>query len=205
MDAYAQEKGYLQSPAQALQQAQVQMAENIRRVYEVLGQMQDFSKQMSTLSLNCAIEAGRLGAGGRKFIDAAEDVRKLSSSYESAAKEVGSQMDEVRVQFEQMGKQVRELTEALKKDGQSVAHLSKIHAEAEDLCAQAAGQAYSEKALALTAILKKISQNHETIASLQRQSLSAIQLINASLRDEQEARKEMERIFDSMGEHLKHS
>ena len=104
--------------------------------------------------------------------------------------------------MDQLKQQTGGLVEVVKKEGQSASRLSHIQEDAQKLCSQIAGQAYSEKALAMTAILRKISQNQEQTASLQRQVLSGLQLVCASLEDEQEARMELERIHEQMTQSL---
>ncbi len=51
---------------------------------EELDAMGGYGKQMSVLSLNAAIEAGRMGESGRGFVSAAEEVRGLARQYESS-------------------------------------------------------------------------------------------------------------------------
>lgn len=200
LEAIADEKKHLTGPAGNIRQVQEEISECMQEMQEYLRQMQEFSKQMSTLSLSCAIEAGRLGESGKQFIGAADDVRKFSNSYGHAAQTLSQTLEEMEGRFQKAAGQVGSLEEALKKDGRAILQLSKIHSEAENLCGQVTACKYSEKVYALTAILKKISQNHEIIASLQRQSINGVQMMGASLREEQEARKEMEYIFTQIGQ-----
>lgn len=49
---------------------------------EELDSMGNYGKQMSVLSLNAAIEAGRMGDAARGFVGAAEEVRSYAKQYE---------------------------------------------------------------------------------------------------------------------------
>lgn len=202
LETFVEEKDFLAGPLEQLAHAQVQIAETMNLMQEQLGQMRQSARQMSSLALNCAIEAGRLGESGRQFVGAAEDVRQLSGSYEHTAESISSQLEGIQDVMEQLKQQTGGLVEVVKKEGQSASRLSHIQEDAQKLCSQIAGQAYSEKALAMTAILRKISQNQEQTASLQRQVLSGLQLVCASLEDEQEARMELERIHEQMTQSL---
>ena len=203
LDTIIEEKHFLAEPLEQLAQAQQQIADTMSLMQEQLVQMQESAGRMSALALNCAIEAGRLGDSGRQFVGAAEDVRQLSGSYEHTAQSISSQLEGMQGVMEQVRQQTGSLAEAMRKDGQSATRLFHTQEDAQNLCSRIASQAYSEKALALTAILRKISQNHDQIASLQRQALSGIQLVCAGLDDEQEARMEMERIHGQIEQCLR--
>lgn len=57
-----------------------------------LDKMQETAKNMSTLALNAAIEAGRLGTSGVGFLQATEEVRKLSEEYAKMVENVTEQL-----------------------------------------------------------------------------------------------------------------
>lgn len=59
---------------------------------EALDAMSELGKQMGVLSLNAAIEAGRMGENGLKFVSAVDEVRGFSKQYEQAVSELRSQI-----------------------------------------------------------------------------------------------------------------
>lgn len=185
-------------PMDKIRQHHDKLADSAQRMRSQITQMQHFSKDMSVLSLNCALEAGRMGESGRQFIGAAEDVRQLSVAYEQAAEAVSRQLGELEGRIGQLESQMTALTKACKDSSQSVAQLSKCTAESEELWKRTQKQAYSKKLAALTDNLKNISQGHDTINVLQHQTLDEIEHIGESFVEEQEARKELERIFDQI-------
>lgn len=183
---------------QQVQETRAALLADAGEMHGQLRQMQEFSKQMSVLSLNCAIEAGRMGESGRQFIGAAEDVRQLANAYESAAQTVGQRLAGMETQIRRLEEQAGGMAKILKDSETSLSRLSKSISENEEQCIGAAKKELSKKVGALSDNLKKISQNNDTIHSLQDQTLSEIERIGQSFMDEQEARKELERIFEQI-------
>lgn len=197
-DAAAEKNKQCAAFAEQLQKVYKGFAVNVERMQSQLKVMVDFSKDMSVLSLNCAIEAGRLGESGRNFISASEDVRQMSCAYEQAAQAVTSQLAELEEQILEMEKQALGLSKGLS-DGQAgITHLTKNISDNVDLCEKSVQRATPKKMSALTDYLKKISQNHRTIGMLQQQTLDEMEQIGKSFMDEQEARKELEQITSNI-------
>lgn len=82
----------------------------------LVAQMLDFSKSMGVMALNAAIEAGRLGESGTRFIHAAEEIRVFSEQYEAAAREVAAQLDNCREIKLILEKQLDLIREELKEE-----------------------------------------------------------------------------------------
>ncbi len=170
---------------------------------EQVSLMAEYAKQMTVTSLNCAIEAGRMGEIGKSFIEASEDVRLLSSAYERAAAVAGRKLDDLEKRISQLETQTAALIKACKDNSLNITRLSKNISEQEEICERAAGRHYLEKAAAISDFLKKLSQKHDTIDSLQHQTLSDIERIGESFMNEQEARKELEHIVDQIIESMR--
>lgn len=76
--------------------------------------MLEAAKNMSVLSLNAAIEAGRMGDSGRKFVDAAEEIRSFSSQYEETATTIVAQLKESEKKNQELEEQVKHLNTLLR-------------------------------------------------------------------------------------------
>jgi methyl-accepting chemotaxis protein len=85
-----------------------------------VAQMHEFSRNMSVLSLNAAIEAGRLGGAGTSFITAAEEVRAYSEQYEREASALGEKIEQAEQRLEVLEEQVHYLNELLKENNISM-------------------------------------------------------------------------------------
>ena len=66
---------------------------------------------MGILSLNAAIEAGRLGEEGVKFVKAAEEVRDLSGKYHQSASFMAEKMQKMEERLKEAETQVLYLTQ----------------------------------------------------------------------------------------------
>lgn len=198
VDAVLTGSRQLQEPVKMIQEAQNALTGDAEKMRSGLKQMLDYAKQMTVLSLNCAIEAGRMGESGRKFIEAAEEVRLLSSAYERAAQLSAQQLDGMEKRISQLEAQTAALTKSCKENNACVTRLSKSVSEQDEICTNAAERHYLEKAAAISDNLKKISQNNNTIDSFSHQTLNDIENLGESFMSEQEARKDLENIVDQI-------
>lgn len=203
MDAVAEDCRRLAEPVKALQEIKNGMKADAEMICAQVSQMSDYAKQMTVTSLNCAIEAGRMGDTGKKFVEASEDVRLLSSAYERAASTAGRKMDDIQKRISQIEEQTAAMAKACKDNNLSVSRLFKNITEQDEICTKAAERHYLEKTAAISDYLKKISQRYHTIDSLQHQTLKDIEHIGESFMNEQEARKELEHIVDQIIESMR--
>ena len=90
-----------------------------------LAQMAELSKNMSVLSLNAAIEAGRMGDAGKNFIAAAEDVRTFSEEFAKGAAEAGVMLAEMNQRIAELEEQTKALNELLKENNISMSKVLK--------------------------------------------------------------------------------
>jgi methyl-accepting chemotaxis protein len=107
-----------QEPMNGLHKVSQQLNQETAVIGETIEQMQEFGRQMGVLSLNAAIEAGRMGESGHNFVLAAEEVRSYAAKYQEAADMVGQQVITISEKMTQMNEQITTITEFLdKKNG----------------------------------------------------------------------------------------
>ncbi|MGN0352800.1 MAG: methyl-accepting chemotaxis protein [Roseburia sp.] len=94
-------------------------------ILENIGKMKEYAKNMSVLSLNAAIEAGRMGESGKKFIAAAEEVRTFSGQYEQTAYLVEEELKKLEEKNAELEEQMKHLTALLRENNISMSHLMK--------------------------------------------------------------------------------
>ncbi len=73
--------------------------------------MEEQARSMSILSLNAAIEAGRMGASGRKFVAAAEEVRSGAGESCGAAEQLRQELNRMQEAFQAAAEQLQKLEE----------------------------------------------------------------------------------------------
>lgn len=88
-------------------------------------QMSEFRKQMGVLALNAAIEAGRMGDAGKKFVDAAEDIRAYTSGFVGVVSGLEQELDEAKKENEELKSQVSKLIKLIKDNNVVTANLMK--------------------------------------------------------------------------------
>ncbi len=113
------------TPMKYISEWSTPMKEESRGMHERAGRMIDFSKNMSVLSLNAAIEAGRMGTAGEKFIASAEEIRSFSESYEKEARALDEQLKESDARIGELEEQVHHLNQLLKENNISMTKLLK--------------------------------------------------------------------------------
>lgn len=113
------------TPMKYITEASAAMKEENGKLQERTDRMLEFSKSMSVLSLNAAIEAGRMGDAGAKFIPAAEEIRNFSEQYEQEAKELKEQLQQSKERIDSMEEQIAHLNQLLKDNNISMGKVMK--------------------------------------------------------------------------------
>lgn len=79
---------YVTTPMKEIESFYEAYCQERESVEEALQKLADISQNMGVLALGAAIEAGRMGEDGRKFVTAAEEVRVNAEQYTSAVADV---------------------------------------------------------------------------------------------------------------------
>ena len=93
---------------------------------ENLDQMEEFGKQMGVLSLQAAIEAGRLGEDGRQFVETAEDIRTYAANYDKVIAQTRLQLEQSDERLSELENQVHHLITLLKENNIATAKLMNL-------------------------------------------------------------------------------
>lgn len=113
------------TPMKHISEAPAAFKEERQKLLERADRMVEFSKNMGVLSLNAAIEAGRMGEAGSSFIAAAEEVRSFSEKYEKEALELQEQLAKSQERIAGLEEQIHHLNELLKENNISMGRLYK--------------------------------------------------------------------------------
>ncbi len=101
----------LTSPEEVLELAATGMRQEMEEMVKRISEMGEMERQMGILSLNAAIEAGRLGEEGVEFVKAAEEVRDLSGKYHQSASFMAEKMQKMEERLKEAETQVLYLTQ----------------------------------------------------------------------------------------------
>lgn len=91
-----------------------ELSNGMEEMRNMLEGVVDLGKQMGVISLNAAVEAGRMGEGGKKFVEAAEEVRELSGKYQQATSALAQQMQLVGLKWQKSKGEIDKVEERLK-------------------------------------------------------------------------------------------
>ena len=81
-----------------------------------LEQLVESSRQMSVMAVNAAIEAGRMGEDGKKFVSVSESIRQEALDYEKTALEMKEELVEAQKRVKELEEVIGRLV-SLMKDG----------------------------------------------------------------------------------------
>lgn len=175
-----------------------ELEEELGQLSNTINQMLEFAKQMSVLSLNCAVEAGRMGETGRELLGAAEQVRSYSSQYEQSAIQAADRLSAVQDRLKQLEDLWEEQLGARGDSRTKLERLEQAMTDHEEIGSSLADTQLSRDVYRLSGMLQQLTQNQEAITALQKDTLSEMETIGESFMDEQEARGELERIFEQV-------
>lgn len=120
-----EENKHLTSPSRYLSE----LAGNLRmqnRSYQVqLEQMTEYGKQMSVMSLNAAIEAGRMGENAQQFVQAAENIRSYAANYDKASRELHEEIEDSNRKIDDLEEQLKLIINLLKENNVAMVKLMK--------------------------------------------------------------------------------
>lgn len=111
------------TPMKHISEAPSSVREESKELLASVERMKDFSKSMTVISLNAAIEAGRMGETGRKFVSAAEEICSCSEYYDREARILEEKLKEADKKWETLEEQIRHLNELLKENNISMGKL----------------------------------------------------------------------------------
>lgn len=117
------------TPSKEISEIPITVRENTNKGRAAIVKMSDYSKQMSVLSLNAAIEAGRMGEQGKDFVKAAEEIRGYTVNYNAAIAELTTLMDEQEAWSAKIDEQIHHLIGLLKESNISTTKLMKQNNE----------------------------------------------------------------------------
>ena len=114
---------YVTTPMKEIESFYEAYCQERESVEEALQKLADISQNMGVLALGAAIEAGRMGEDGRKFVTAAEEVRVNAEQYTSAVADVLARISGFEETATEVEKQIHALNDLLKENNGSLVKL----------------------------------------------------------------------------------
>lgn len=124
LEAVEQNKHFT-APAEFLSKVSAELKQELNGIGTHMEALEEMGRQMGTLSLNAAIEAGRMGESGREFVAAAEEVRGLAGQYQQTTASFQEAIQRINEKLEETQAQVAHLNHLLKDNNVRMAKSTK--------------------------------------------------------------------------------
>lgn len=200
IEGIVEQNKHFTTPIKNLLEFPAEYAKDEERLSAQLEQMSELSKNMSVLSLNAAIEAGRMGEAGKSFIAAAEDVRTFSEEYARAAAEAGRMLSDMKQKITQLEEQAKSLNELLRENNISMSRVLKEQnkqlADYEAVHVEVSGLISEEAAKETEELLQAEEQMKELGGRLHGQ----LELMKTDYAEQKNCTDELEALFQKINQ-----
>ena len=169
---------------------------------ENLDQMEEFGKQMGVLSLQAAIEAGRLGEDGRQFVEAAEDIRTYAANYDKVIAQTREQLQQSDDRLNELEKQVHHLITLLKENNIATAKLMKLCQDAVDKADALSQNPLMDDFIEIQNKMSTLRNADEEIVKSEERNRMQVDDLNEEFLAQQKNQKEIFRMIDPLYRHL---
>ena len=169
---------------------------------EKLDQMEEFGKQMGVLSLQAAIEAGRLGEDGRQFVEAAEDIRTYAANYDKVIAQTREQLQQSDDRLNELEKQVHHLITLLKENNIATAKLMKLCQDAVDKADALSQNPLMDDFIEIQNKMSTLRNADEEIVKSEERNRMQVDDLNEEFLAQQKNQKEIFRMIDPLYRHL---
>lgn len=196
------ENKHFTSPSKYLNELPAGIREQNQSYIKSLAQMGDYGKQIVVLSLNAAIEAGRMGDSGRQFVAAAEEIRIYASYYDRAVDELRAKMEQSEARIGELEEQIKHLVKLLKGNNVGTAKLMR---SLEELSAAAKERRTDPVSGELSALKGQVTilknADEEIIKSEERNRMQLEDMVE-EFTSQQEGMKELFDRMDALHRHV---
>lgn len=169
---------------------------------ESLDQMEEFGKQMGVLSLQAAIEAGRLGEDGRQFVETAEDIRTYAANYDKVIAQTRLQLEQSDERLSELENQVHHLITLLKENNIATAKLMNLCQDAVNKSDALNHNSLMDDFIEIQNKMSTLRNADEEIVKSEERNRMQVDDLNEEFLAQQKNQKEIFRMIDPLYRHL---
>ena len=169
---------------------------------ENLDQMEEFGKQMGVLSLQAAIEAGRLGEDGRQFVETAEDIRTYVANYDKVSAQTRLQLEQSDERLSELENQVHHLITLLKENNIATAKLMNLCQDAVNKSDALNHNSLMDDFIEIQNKMSTLRNADEEIVKSEERNRMQVDDLNEEFLAQQKNQKEIFRMIDPLYRHL---
>ena len=185
---------YVTTPMKEIESFYEAYCQERESVEEALQKLADISQNMGVLALGAAIEAGRMGEDGRKFVTAAEEVRVNAEQYTSAVADVLARISGFEETATEAEKQIHTLNDLLKENNGSLVKLL----EDRDTEVAETDHENVEEETDIEEILESLCQGENEFFEVQSRVLSKAETLRQEWKEHKECADELERNVEEV-------
>lgn len=158
--------------------------------------MEAFGNEISALALQSAIEAGRLGADGARYIEAAQQIRDYSNKYQQLADDFREDIAQLSEDIRQNGEDIQQLIRQLKENNVLLKNTAgKISGQRESMEQLRDGKP-AEQLREILKQMQRLQGSTRSTVQMQEAILGEMESIGACFLEEQESAKKLEDILE---------
>lgn len=169
---------------------------------ESLDQMEEFGKQMGVLSLQAAIEAGRLGEDGRQFVETAENIRTYVANYDKVIAQTRLQLEQSDERLSELENQVHHLITLLKENNIATAKLMNLCQDAVNKSDALNHNSLMDDFIEIQNKMSTLRNADEEIVKSEERNRMQVDDLNEEFLAQQKNQKEIFRMIDPLYRHL---
>lgn len=169
---------------------------------ENLDQMEEFGKQMGVLSLQAAIEAGRLGEDGRQFVETAEDIRTYAANYDKVIAQTRLQLEQSDERLSELENQVHHLITLLKENNIATAKLMNLCQDAVNKSDALNHNSLMDDFIEIQNKMSTLRNADEEIVKSEERNRMQVDDLNEEFLAQQKNQKEIFRMINPLYRHL---
>ena len=169
---------------------------------ENLDQMEEFGKQMGVLSLQAAIEAGRLGEDGRQCVETAEDIRTYAANYDKVIAQTRLQLEQSDERLSELENQVHHLITLLKENNIATAKLMNLCQDAVNKSDALNHNSLMDDFIEIQNKMSTLRNADEEIVKSEERNRMQVDDLNEEFLAQQKNQKEIFRMIDPLYRHL---
>lgn len=197
LEALVEQNKHFTSPSKRLTGVADGFKEIDTHYQSELDTMNAYGKQMGVLALNAAIEAGRMGESGKSFVNAAEEIRALSKSYENSVLTMREIWNSVQTEFVTIEESIQQMIHLLKENNLSGTKAFKQSLELKEATKELSTEESEQMIVQMQEKVMGICKNEQELYKITERSRMQIEDIEDEIALQQKCRQEIQDTIEN--------
>lgn len=193
----AEHNKHYTTPSKYLSEVPAVIRQSCESYEERLMELAETSRNMSVMALGAAIEAGRMGEDGKKFVAVSEDIRQMALEYEKSTIELKEEVTEAQEKVKELEDVIGRLISLLKDGNKGTNRLFKNSTELKKRVTNASMRDFTEDVTELRDKVVAVRNAEEEISKLGKRNQIQLNDIQEEIQKQSKEIHELQNhIFD---------